>query len=73
MKKPFTAFLITLAVFTAGTAKGTALPVDSIHADFREFIRYLEETHPDPYTPYGDVLIFMPRHATSPKAYGLTL
>ncbi len=53
MKKPFTAFLITLAVFTAGTAKGTALPVDSIHADFREFIRYLEETHPDPYTPYG--------------------
>ena len=37
MKKPFTAFLITLAVFTAGTAKGTALPVDSIHADFREF------------------------------------
>ena len=29
------------------------LPVDSIAADFNEFVRLLEETHPDPYTNYG--------------------
>ena len=28
-------------------------PTDSIVADFNEFIRLLEETHPDPYTNYG--------------------
>ncbi len=29
------------------------IPTDSIVADFNEFIRLLEETHPDPYTKYG--------------------
>lgn len=53
MKKLITACLIVLTALTGGTAKGIVLPVDSIHADFREFIRHLEETHPDPYTPYG--------------------
>ena len=29
------------------------IPTDSIVADFNEFVRLLEETHPDPYTKYG--------------------
>ena len=29
------------------------VPNDSIVADFNEFVRLLEETHPDPYTNYG--------------------
>ena len=29
------------------------IPTDSIVADFNEFVRLLEETHPDPYTNYG--------------------
>ncbi len=53
MKKILNVYLILLAAFTATYAKATGLPVDSIHADAREFIKYLEETHPDPYTPYG--------------------
>lgn len=53
MKKILNVCLILFAALTATYAKAVNLPVDSIHADAREFIKYLEETHPDPYTPYG--------------------
>lgn len=34
------------------------LPPDSIYADFNQFIEFLEETHPDPYSPFGGKPIF---------------
>lgn len=34
------------------------IPNDSIISDFRHFIDYLEETHPDPYTNYGGRALF---------------
>ena len=45
-----------LSVLTSVLAFNNAhaqIPTDSIVADFNEFVRLLEETHPDPYTNYG--------------------
>ena len=46
--------LTALLLCTAWAAQAQKqLPTDSIVADFNEFIRLLEETHPDPYTNDG--------------------
>lgn len=42
--------LTTMLAFNSANAQ---IPTDSIVADFNEFVRLLEETHPDPYTNYG--------------------
>lgn len=42
--------LTTVLAFNSANAQ---IPTDSIVADFNEFVRLLEETHPDPYTNYG--------------------
>ena len=34
-------------------------PKDSLKADFREFIKDLEETHPDPYTAFGGKVFYL--------------
>lgn len=34
------------------------VPCDTLAADFRQFIRYLEETHPDPYSAFGGKVFF---------------
>ena len=45
--------LSVLATVLAFNSANAQIPTDSIVADFNEFIRLLEETHPDPYTNYG--------------------
>ena len=45
--------LSVLAAVLAFNSANAQIPTDSIVADFNEFIRLLEETHPDPYTNYG--------------------
>ena len=47
-----TLFSFILALLAAGNCQAQ-VPTDSIVADFNEFVRLLEETHPDPYTNYG--------------------
>ena len=47
------ALLSVLATVLAFNSANAQIPTDSIVADFNEFIRLLEETHPDPYTNYG--------------------
>ncbi len=47
--------LITLMMTSAAQAQ---IPTDSIVADFNEFVRLMEETHPDPYTNYGGRVFF---------------
>lgn len=47
--------LITLMMTSTAQAQ---IPTDSIVADFNEFVRLLEETHPDPYTNYGGRVFF---------------
>ena len=49
IKLSFSALMLMLA-FNSASAQ---VPTDSIIADFNEFVRLLEETHPDPYTNYG--------------------
>lgn len=44
--------IVLMITLTTSIAKAQ-VPNDSIVADFNEFIRLLEETHPDPYTNYG--------------------
>ena len=44
---------IALTVLIAGNCANAQVPNDSIVADFNEFVRLLEETHPDPYTNFG--------------------
>lgn len=36
----------------------SVLPKDSLIADFRLFVKYLEETHPDPYSGFGGKVFF---------------
>ena len=63
-----------LSVLTAVMAFNSAhaqLPTDSIVADFNEFVRLLEETHPDPYTNYGGRPFF--RRAAMETRYGLVM
>ena len=45
--------VIALTMLMAFNAAQAQVPTDSIVADFNEFVRLLEETHPDPYTNYG--------------------
>ena len=53
MKKiNFTLMAVLMALFTSSQVMAQ-VPTDSIVADFNEFVRLLEETHPDPYTNYG--------------------
>lgn len=47
------ALLSVLATVLALNSANAQTPTDSIVADFNEFVRLLEETHPDPYTNYG--------------------
>jgi len=47
--------LITALAFNSAHAQ---IPTDSIVADFNEFVRLMEETHPDPYTNYGGRVFF---------------
>lgn len=48
-----TVLTIALAILLAPNIAMSQVPTDSIVADFNEFVRLLEETHPDPYTNYG--------------------
>lgn len=53
MKKTnFTLIAVLMALFSSSQVMAQ-VPNDSIVADFNEFVRLLEETHPDPYTNYG--------------------
>ena len=45
--------VIALTLLTAFNTAQAQVPTDSIVADFRDFVKYLEEIHPDPYTNYG--------------------
>lgn len=45
--------VIALTLLIAFNTAQAQVPTDSIVADFNEFVRLLEETHPDPYTNYG--------------------
>ena len=47
------AALLSVAAVLAFNNAHAQIPTDSIVADFNEFVRLLEETHPDPYTNYG--------------------
>lgn len=47
------ALLSVLTTVLAFNSAHAQIPTDSIVADFNEFVRLLEETHPDPYTNYG--------------------
>ena len=47
------ALLSVLTTMLAFNNANAQIPTDSIVADFNEFVRLLEETHPDPYTNYG--------------------
>ncbi len=42
----------------ASAAHGQQLPGDSLANDFRTLVRYLEQTHPDPYTAFGGKVFF---------------
>jgi hypothetical protein len=45
--------VIAMTMLLAFNSVQAQVPNDSIVADFNDFIRLLEETHPDPYTNYG--------------------
>lgn len=47
------ALLSVLTTMLAFNSANAQIPTDSIVTDFNEFVRLLEETHPDPYTHYG--------------------
>lgn len=49
---------LVLFFLTLGWPCVAQIPNDSIISDFRHFIDYLEETHPDPYTNYGGRALF---------------
>lgn len=44
---------VAMTVLLVPSASHAQVPTDSIVADFREFVRLLEEIHPDPYSGYG--------------------
>lgn len=50
--------LLAILFFSLGLSCEAQLPNDSIIADFRSFIKHLENTHPDPYTNYGGKALF---------------
>ena len=63
------ALLSVLTMVLAFNSVNAQVPTDSIVADFNEFVRLLEETHPDPYTNYGGRPFF--RKAAMETRYGL--
>ncbi len=56
MKRAISAILLT--VLWGGTVYGQQLPGDSLASDFRTLVRYLVETHPDPYSAFGGKVFF---------------
>lgn len=52
--------LCSIVVVAMGVVNinGTTTKRDSIVADFDEFVRIIEDTHPDPYTNYGGQILF---------------
>lgn len=50
-------FLLT-CLLASGASKGQILSGDSLYSDFRCLIKYLEETHPDPYVEFGNKIEF---------------
>lgn len=63
----FSLFALLVALLSMGNTHAQ-VPTDSIVADFNEFIRLMEETHPDPYTKYGGRPFF--RRAARKPALG---
>ena len=63
------ALLSVLTIVLAFNSANAQVSVDSIVADFNEFVRLMEETHPDPYTNYGGRPFF--RKAAMETRYGL--
>lgn len=49
---------LLLFLFLPLMLKGQVLKSDSLISDFTEFVRLLEETHPDPYTGFGGRYFF---------------
>lgn len=49
---------VSLSVDTVAVESDSKLPVDSICADFCQFVDYLEDTHPDPYSVFGGRPLF---------------
>ena len=60
---------LALTLMLAFNNAQAQMPTDSIVADFNEFVRLLEETHPDPYTNYGGRPFF--RRAAMETRFGL--
>lgn len=60
---------LALTLIISGNCAWAQVPTDSIVADFNEFVRLLEETHPDPYTNYGGRPYF--RRAAMETRFGL--
>ena len=46
-------FVVATAILLAPGVSQAQVPTDSIVADFRDFVRILEEIHPDAYSGYG--------------------
>ena len=63
--------VLTLALAIAANCANAQIPNDSIVADFNEFVRLLEETHPDPYSNYGGRPFF--RKAAMETRFGLAM
>ena len=62
---------LALTLMLAFNNAQAQMPTDSIVADFNEFVRLLEETHPDPYTNYGGRPFF--RRAAMETRFSLIL
>ncbi len=50
--------LSLFAMLCGGALHGQQLPGDSLAADFKCLVKYLVETHPDPYTAFGGRVFF---------------
>lgn len=53
-----TVILILILIFGISFSKAQILSKDSLHNEFRYFVKLLEETHPDPYTEFGGKIEF---------------
>lgn len=51
-------FIIGFLCLSGIVSAQSLFPKDSLKADFRGFIKDLEETHPDPYTAFGGKVFF---------------
>ncbi|WP_418535785.1 hypothetical protein [Odoribacter laneus] len=61
-------FIIGFLCLSGIVSAQSLFPKDSLKADFREFIKDLEETHPDPYTAFGGK-VFYPSYPLSYDDY----